>query len=557
MSTQTGHRGKFAPQSAAGPTTTVVVMNDRSLHDPLTSPVTLDRLVPRAASIDPDADAVIGTSRRLSYADLDRETASVASFLIGRGVTPGNRVAVGFNKDTEAYVAMHGVLRAGAVAVPLDAFAGAVIAQSTLADAGVDAILGLGSLVDRLDPGSIEDLDLRAVATDETWSDVLATAPVPLPVVHPDDPAYLIYTSGSTGAPKGILHSHRSAMAYVERAVEARRLTSADRVAGISAFTVDMSTFELYGAPYAGAAVVVMSEAHLRMPASFVQRSSAEAVTIWYAVPALLRPVLVRGGLSAESLRSLRLIMFAGEPYPAGPLAELMAALPHVGFENVYGPAEVNECTRHVLEGPPSGDRGVPIGHPWRGVDVVVMDDDRAVPPGEAGELWVSAPTLMEGYWHRPDLDAGCLVRRHDGRPSWYRTGDIVVADESGLLWFLGRRDHQIKVRGHRIELEQVENVLAAAPGVIHAVAGSDDPGNDQASLVAAVVVDESVAPSDRELRQWCGARLPAAAVPRAILRRSSMPLNASGKIDRRAVRGEITQATSHPTESDQPKASL
>ncbi len=532
-------------------------MTEPTHRDRVPTPVTLDALVPRAAATTPDTDAVVGTDRRLSYADLDRESAAVASFLIHNGVAPGNRVAVCFNKDADAYVAMHGVIRAGAVAVPIDAFGGAVIGRSTLADAGVSAVLGIRTAIDRLDPGSIDGLDLRVVATDEDWAGVLAAEPVRLPTLEPNDPAYLIYTSGSTGVPKGILHSHRSAMAYVERAVEARGLTVADRIAGISPFTVDMSTFELYAAPFAGAAVVVMSEAHLRMPASFVQRSAAESVTIWYAVPALLRPLLVRGGLSSRSMGALRLVMFAGEPYPAGPLADLMAALPAVEFENVYGPAEVNECTRHVLDAPPSGDRGVPIGRPWRQVELAVMDDGRPVPPGEAGELWVSAPTLMEGYWHRPDLDAAGLVARDDDRPSWYRTGDLVVADDDGLLWFLGRRDHQIKVRGHRIELEQVENVLAAAPGVIHAVAGSDDPGNDQASLVAAIVVDESRASTDRELRQWCAARLPAAAVPRAILRRSSMPLNASGKIDRRAVRVEFTKAQPHPGGADQAKASL
>ena len=239
-----------------------------------------------------------------------------------------------------------------------------------------------------------------------------------------------------------------------------------------------------------GAAVVVIGEGQLRFPATFTERSQNERVSIWYSVPSFFRQVAERGAIDTRNVSDLRLLMYGGEPYSSGALSDLMELLPGVEVKNVYGPAEVNECTNHTIvrasasdagEDLPEGDlstgeREVPIGRPWRGVDLRVVDiHDVDVTAGTAGELLVSSPTVMIGYWRRPELNEKVLVPRSDGAP-WYRTGDIVVADEDGRLWFKGRRDHQVKVRGVRIELEGVETVLADAPDVIHAVVGPRRP---------------------------------------------------------------------------------
>ncbi len=504
-------------------------------------------IVPANAAGRPDAVALVGDDVELTWADVDRRTASIARTLIANGVARGDRVAVARVKGVESFEAVHGILRAGAVVVPVDPLAPPDPARRIMRDADVAAVIGDARTVGPLDPWDLVP-DLRcAITTPPTdvraldWNDVVAGTvdPSRLPEVRPDDDAYVIYTSGSTGEPKGIVHTHRSAMAYAVAAAECHGLRADDRVAGMSPLHFDMSTLELYAAPLAGATVVTMSEPLLRFPASFTERSERERVSVWYTVPFLLRQVTDRGALDRRDMGALRLVMYGGEPYPPGALAELMAILPGVEIVNVYGPAEVNECTYHVIDSPPIDGRDLPIGRPWPPAEVRVLDDaGRDVEVDEPGELWVSTTTLMRGYWRRPDLTSERTMARADG-PAWYATGDIVTRDVDGTLWFSGRRDHQVKVRGVRLELEAIESVLTDAPGVAHAVAGVDG-ASDAAVIVAAVVPLADGSIDDAEIRRWCAARLPSVAVPARIEIRQAFPSTASGKIDRRRVRADL-----------------
>ncbi len=508
---------------------------------------TLVGAIAAQAACQPDAPALIGLAETLTWAAYDGAVDTTARFLVSRGVAAGDRVAVAALKDVRAYVAAHAVLRAGAVVVPIDPLGPAVRGAATLIDAEVRAVIASPIALQRLEPWDIATLDLAACLTlDDDVTDALAAVGVTgwngqtndpnavVPVVSPDDPAYIIFTSGSTGTPKGIVHTHASAMAYAERA--AARLQATDRVAGMSPFHFDMSTLELYAAPLAGATVVAMSEAHVRMPASLVQRSDENEVTVWYTVPSLLQHVAARGGIEGAALSSLRTLMFAGETFAPGALAHFQALVPSAEFVNVYGPAEVNECTRHTIERGPAPLHDVPIGAAWEGVDLLVVDeDDRPVVNGERGELWVSAPTVMHGYWRRPDLTAASLVERTGGFP-WYRTGDVVTMQDDGVLLFHGRRDHQVKVRGVRLELEAIEDCLADAPGVLQAVAvAANHEGETRIEAVVVPMEGDTIDPV--AIRRWCAARLPTAAVPAAILTATTLPLTPSGKIDRARVR--------------------
>ena len=509
----------------------------------------LSSLLSDAAGTDAGAEALIGLTERYTWRDYERASAAVAGRLIDAGVEPGDRVGVGFAKDARSFIAVHGILRAGAVVVPIDPLAPPLVARTVIEDADVAAVFLDARGYDRLDPWTIPGPNLRLVVVDgspgdnraASWDDVVAgDATRSLPAVGPDDPAYIIYTSGSTGRPKGIVHTHASALAYAERAVEAHRLSPLDRVAGMSPLHFDMSTLELYAAPLARATVVVFGEAQLRFPASFTARSQDERVTLWYSVPSLLRQVVERGALDSRDLSSLRLVMYGGEPYSGGALAELMHVLPGVEIKNIYGPAEVNECTNHRVVGVPSADGEIPIGRPWDGVELRVVDEAGTdVAPGTPGELWVSAPTVMAGYWRRPDLDERSLQPRA-GAPAWYATGDVVVADADGVYWFKGRRDHQVKVRGVRIELEAVESVLTDAPDVLHAVVAAIGEPGEASHLAAAVVLRDGATLDVEALRAFCIPRLPALAVPREIVARSSFPSTPTSKIDRRSVRDEL-----------------
>ena len=518
---------------------------------------TLANLLDTACDASPASEAVVGLEARSDWAGWLRASAAVADRLVDAGVVPGDRVAVACLKDLQSYVAVHAVLRAGAVVVPVDPLAPAAVVHDVLRDADVAAILGDAPTLDAIDPWGVGGLSLRAVVrrgsdpVDEytmDWDEVVtSSASVSSPVdVGLGDPAYIIYTSGSTGRPKGIVHTHGSALAYAQRAVDTYGLTPLDRVAGIPPLHFDQSTFELYAAPLARAAVVAVSEAQVRFPATLTQRSADERITVWYSVPSLFRQLVERGGLADRDLSSLRHILYGGEPFPGGALAELHEALPHVEVTNVYGPAEVNECTNHRVEFPvdPSGE--TPIGRPWTGVDVAVVDSDGI--EAREGELLVTGPTMMLQYWRRPDLTERATVER-DGR-RWYCTGDVVSVDDDGVLWFRGRRDNQIKLRGVRLELEAVEAVVGDAPGIAEAVVGPDPTTTH---LEAAVVLRDSTELDLAAVRQFCTARLAAIAVPRRFHVRDTLPTTASGKIDRSAVRSALATDESDEAADEDP----
>ncbi len=531
--------------------------------------------------VDPGAVALTDGTATSTWAEADLRIGRLAARLRTCGVQAGDRVGVHLRKSVDSFVAVHAVLRAGAVMVPLDPLApvepgravldevGAVVLV-TDARAGVrEALSGaptLTTVVTRVtgdratatEPGAAGGDGAatgRPVVVpwqpDDASGPALAAADCP---VGPDDAAYIIPTSGSTGRPKGIVHTHRSALAYAAAAAGTYALTTGDRLANVASLHFDQSTFELYAAPLAGAPVVVVPDAVLRFPASVAELLERERVTVWYSVPYVLRQLVARGALPGRHL-ALRWILFGGEPYPPDELAELMRLVPDARVSNVYGPAEVNQCTFHHLDGPPDPARPVPIGTPWPAAQVVVVDPD-SDPPAVArvdgdgrrtGELLVATSTMMRGYWGRPELTRSAIVEASfPDRPAarWYRTGDLVVED-GGELVFVGRLDHQVKLRGQRVELEAVEAALCDVPGIRDAAAVVDRGTGGEPRLVGVVVADGGI--DERAVRTALRGALPAAAVPEAFAVTDVLPRSPNGKLDRAGVLSRLGDATSSP----------
>ncbi len=279
-----------------------------------TLPALLD---PATLPVGPAAPALSDGSDRLTYGEYALQAGRLAGALAALDVRPGDRVGVHLRKSVHSFVAVHGVLRAGAVVVPVDPLAPVDSAVSVLGDAGATAVVTdgrastLGAMADRAGIGAAV---VRATAEVPTvdgvasipWSALDEIEEAPLPNPSPDDDAYIIYTSGSTGRPKGIVHSHRSALAYVRLAASAYGLHSDDRLANIAGLHFDQSTFELYVAPFVGAAVTVVPDPVLRFPASVSELVERERVTVWYSVPYVLRQLVTRGALEARDLSSIR-----------------------------------------------------------------------------------------------------------------------------------------------------------------------------------------------------------------------------------------------------------
>jgi amino acid adenylation domain-containing protein len=513
---------------------------------------TLADLVPHAARLRSTGDGVVGLDRSFAWTEVDRRVERLAELLIGHGVSKGDRVAVVRPKGHESFEAVHAILRAGAIVVPIDPMAPDDAVAAVLADSGTSAIIGHAPTIKRaraldsptvrlaLCTGSVDTLDGDVAVVDindlgEPDSTVV------MPRVEPDDPAYLIYTSGSTGTPKGILHTHASGLAYAAATVDAHEMSSSDRVAAMTGLHFDMSTFELYAAPLAGAAIVQMSEPHLRFPASFTERAAQQRTTIWYGVTFLLQQILERGALTERDWSQLRMVMFAGEVFPSAALRALMAALPGAQFVNVYGPAEVNASNVHTLTAPPADNEDVPIGRGLADAKMlVVSEDEQPVPNGTKGVLWISARTRMREYWNRPDLTAATRRPRDDG-PDWYITGDVVTLDDHGVAWFHGRSDHQVKLRGIRVELEGVESAITNHPDVLHAIAGPW--GGEPGTLAVTAVLSPDAGLDLRSLQKWASKKLPAVAIPAHLATVESLPQTPSGKIDRKTIRAQLAEA--------------
>ncbi len=523
------------------------VIESRVIQSPvIQSPViqSLASLLVEGARRNPSAPVLVdriddGTVVRISYAAAEERTGTVARMLVDAGVQPGDRVMIARRKSVCSFMAVHGALRAGGIAVPLDPLAPGSVLQPLVVDANPTAVIGDPTVLAKLDLDTTAP-GLRIVIEDVAMEAAIAVRDIELPTPPTGDaPAYIIYSSGSTGEPKGILHSHASGLAYAAMCAEEYRLASSDVLAAMTPLHFDMSTLELYAMPYVGGASAIFSEAELRFPATFTDRVSAAACTIWYGVPYMLQQIVERGLLDERDLSTLHTIAYGGEVYPIEGLRRLMGRFPGVLITNVYGPAEVNAITHHHLREAPRPEVGeTPIGHPATGVDIMIVGEDRStpVPDGDVGELVVSAPTRMLRYWQRPELDAALSMPRDDG-PDWYRTGDLVRLDPDGSLRFYGRRDHQVKVRGVRLELESIEAVVAAAPGVLHAVVGPNEASDE---LLSAVVMRDGEIFDERALRRWVATRVSAAALPSSFVERASMPTTSSGKIDGRQVRSEL-----------------
>ena len=518
-------------------------------------PKLLHDLLAGSAARKPDHPAVVCRNQTLAYAELDIRSGRLARVLSEAGVRPGDRVAILMNKSVDCLTAIYGIMKAGAAYVPLDPTSPPQRQAFVLNDCDVRCVvseprkraqcvaaMAAGARVTRVF-GVAAGPDLAGAIGDWAALDRGDSLTVPS---GPEDLCYVLYTSGSTGTPKGIMHTHASATAWAETATAAFGLTGDDRLSNYAPLHFDLSTLDLFGSALLGATMVMIPEEYARLPASMAGLLASERVTVFYTVPYALIQLVLHGGLERHDFGALRWVLFGGEPMSVKHLAALMSRWPGARFANVYGPTETNGCTYYVLPGPPDGDAALPIGRLNDGAERLIVDDDLdPVAPGASGELLIRAPTAMRGYWNRPDLNARVFFDPGDGRGNFVRTGDVVRESPDGVLEFLGRRDRLIKSRGNRVELDDVEAVLAACEFVEEAAVFARPDAAGSLVIHAAATLLEGAEAGETELRRHLKAHLPPYAQPVDLEIHASFPRTATGKIDRRRLCAGENEETS------------
>ncbi len=511
--------------------------------------------IERVAERAPERDAVRFGGAALTYGELADRAGRLASVLKDRGVVRGDRVGILANKGLHSAVAIYGIMKAGAAYVPLDPMAPVDRLVMIAKDCGIRHLVSEAarspSVRAMIDAGvaldTVVGFEEQAAAPGPgvSWEQVFS-APIASNVTGATelDLAYILYTSGSTGVPKGVVHTHRSALAFAEVAAQTYGLRAEDRVTNHAPLQFDLSTLDYFATAVAGGTTIVVSEAHARLPASLAQLLEEERVSVLYAVPLALTQLALNGALEKRDLSHLRWVLFGGEPFPPKHLKALMRALPGARFSNIYGPTEVNGVTH--WEVPPVetvSDDPLPIGNPFANVDLMIVNEqgDRAL-AGDAGELWVRSPTMMQGYWGRSDLDATAIATTEGvgPRPSEYhRTGDLVRAESGGVLHFLGRKDRQIKTRGYRVELDEVEFVFLTHPAVESAAVYGVPDAMGSTAIEASVVLVPGSSATVNELIAHAGKMLPRYALPENVSIVDALPRTGTDKIDRTALRAQ------------------
>ncbi|SIO25198.1 amino acid adenylation domain-containing protein [Singulisphaera sp. GP187] len=532
----------------------LVDWNDTAVEPPTES--FIHRLFEGQAKNAPDAIAVIDAhGRSLSYAELDVKANRLAHHLVAQRVSPDSRVGLCVDGSPEMIVGILAILKAGAAYLPLDPDYPRDRLATMLDDARVSLILTVERLLSVLP----DDFKGRVILLDHA-EEIAGQDPgrPPLVDLHPDNLAYVIYTSGSTGKPKGVPVAHRNLV----HSTEVRFLRYRQPVRGfllLSSFAFDSSVAGIFWTLSQGGTLVLPARGSQADPAAIADLVQRQQVSHLLCVPSLLNLVLDEA--PHASLASLTTVIVAGDFCPRDLPDRLRTLLPATDLFNEYGPTEATVwCTVHLCDHQETGI--VPIGRPIANTQIYVLDPGmRPVPIGVAGELYIGGEGVARGYLDRPALTAERFLPDPFGKPGarLYQTGDLARWRADGTLECLGRLDHQVKIRGHRIELGEVEDALHDHPSVLAAVALARPDAQGHAQLVAYLVTTNDAQTTAAELRRWLKPRLPEPMIPSAFVLLNALPLTPNGKVDRKALpdpeanslsSGEPYEAPRNPAET-------
>jgi amino acid adenylation domain-containing protein len=508
---------------------------------------TLHRLLVLSAQKYPDRVAVEETADgAITYHDLNQLSDRLRDRLIHLGVRPGDRVGIYLRKSVDAVASIFGILKAGAVYVPVDPGAPPARNAYIFSDCTVKTVLIESRFLEKLcaEFASQNELPTFLVLDGTGGGSYLKSAleraktdTSTLPAsfeLSPRSLSYILYTSGSTGKPKGVMISHQNALSFVDWCSEVFEPSEIDRFSSHAPFHFDLSILDIYVSLKHGATLVLVEEEIGKDPIRLASLISDKRISIWYSTPSILSFLAQYGKLDRYEFPNLRLVLFAGEVFPIKHLQMLKNLLPKPSYFNLYGPTETNVCTYFEIPATISVDqtKPFPIGKACSHYEIKVVDEQgQQVEVGQMGELIAAGPGVMQGYWNLPEKTASAFLVDSSGQ-RWYKTGDVVVQDEHDNYLYISRRDRMVKKRGYRVELGEIEAGLYNHPDVKEAAVIAMSSEDNGVQIKAFLSFRGDRHPSRIELKRFCAETLPAYMVPDYFSVLANLPKTSTNKID-------------------------
>lgn len=491
----------------------------------------------------PDAAAIVTSRRAMDYGELHRRARAAAAWLQANGAGREDLVGLVMTRGPEQIVGILATLLAGAAYLPVDADLPAARRDYLLRDGRVRCVLTNTDWATDDYPVLHLDADAEPPA-DGTLE------PVP---AEPDDLAYVLYTSGTTGEPKGVMVTHRAVSNVVTDCNTRFGIDAADRFFGISAFTFDLSVYDVFGALSAGAAIVLPDADKAADAEHWLTLCESAGVTVWNSVPAIVS--MLHEQADATRLAALRLVMMSGDRIPPALPSALRALKDDLRLVSLGGPTETTIWNiLHPIDDPDPTER-VPYGRPNANNRAYILDENgQDTPDWVVGEICAAGVGVARGYWADETRTAERFVVDERRGERLYRTGDLGRYLPDGTIDIVGRRDHQLKVNGYRIEAGEIETHLSAWPEIGDAVVlRQESAGGDR--LVAHLVEADGTRPGDDELRANLAAHLPAYMVPSEFVWHRQLPLSRNGKVDRAAL-ARLAATVARPRQASDAPAS-
>jgi len=493
----------------------------------------LQDLVSRQAARRPEATAIVYGAKRLSYGQLDAASSRLARALVEAGCRKGDRVCFLYPKKPAAMVWMLGILKAGAMHVPLDLASPPERLRRIVNSCEPRFILAAGPAAKHAE--ALQDLSRIAWMEESvpaglraafTLQDVARESSEPIAcATRAQDPAHILFTSGSTGIPKGVVITHANVMVFVTWALAHFGLNETDRVSGHTPLHFDLSTYDIFGAYAAGAELHVVPLETALLPHRLAEWIRVSRLTQWFSVPSVLNYMAKVDAVRQDDFPDLRRVMWCGEVLPTPVLIHWMKRLPHARFTNLYGPTETTIASSYydMPKCPDSPTETIPIGKACEGEEILLIND----------EIHIAGAGLSPGYWRDPEKTAAAFLP-HPTRAGEriYRTGDLGRMRADGLVELIGRADTQIKSRGYRIELGEIEAALAFLRALREsAVVAIPSEGFEQWQICCAYVPMDKAQPA--EVKNELAKLIPGYMIPTRWSEYRALPRNANGKVDR------------------------